>query len=81
MNKRHIPSRSAVKAEDKWNLESLFKTHGEWEDALKQIPQYAEKLASFKGRIADNLLEALKLYELMEQTAEKVGVYASLLTA
>ena len=81
MDQRHIPLRSAVKAEDKWNLESLFKTYGEWEEALKQIPQYAEKLASFKGRVAENLLETLKLYERMEQTAEKVGVYASLLTA
>ena len=67
MDQRHIPLRSAVKAEDKWNLESLFKTHGEWEEALKQIPQYAEKLASFKGRVADNLIEPIKLTERMER--------------
>jgi len=81
MEVKQIPLRSQVKPEDMWDLTSLFKTDDEWENALKELPVYAEKIAALKGRIADNLLEALKLYEKMQQISEATGVYASLLTS
>jgi len=81
MKNKQIPLRSQVKSEDMWDLTSLFKTAGDWETALKELPVYAEKLAALKGRIADNLLEALRLYEKMQQLSEATGVYASLLTS
>ncbi|MGI5173229.1 oligoendopeptidase F [Treponema sp. OMZ 840] len=81
MNHQHIPLRTEIKPQDMWDLSALFKTEEEWENALKQIPLIAEKLFIFKDRVAENLLDSLKLYEQMEQISEKVGVYASLLTA
>ena len=76
-----IPLRAQVKPEDKWDLSSLFKTADEWENALATITDGAQKLASFKGRVKENLLEVLALYESTEQLSEKTGNYASLLTA
>ena len=76
-----IPLRAQVKPEDKWDLSSLFKTAEEWENALATITNGAQKLASFKGRVKENLLEVLALYESTEQLSEKTGNYASLLTA
>ena len=77
MKNKQIPLRSQVKSEDMWDLTSLFKTAGDWESALKELPVYAEKLAALKGRIADNLLEALRLYEKMQQLSEATGLCLS----
>ena len=79
-----IPLRNEIADKDKWNLTSLFASDKEWETALNEIKVLADKVESFKGKIAENpdLLEsALAAYSLLQQKSELTGNYAFLLTA
>ena len=79
-----IPLRNEIADKDKWNLTSLFASDKEWETALNEIKILADKVESFKGKIAENpdLLEsALAAYSLLQQKSELAGNYAFLLTA
>ena len=79
-----IPSRNEIAEKDKWDLTSLFSNDREWETALNEIKVLADKVESFKGKIAENpdLLEsALAAYSLLQQKSELTGNYAFLLTA
>ncbi len=81
---KSLPPRSKVKAEDTWNLTSLFKTDAEWEATFKkweaQIPSYAK----FKGHLADSaemLSACLQFDASIDRTGERLAVYAFLKTA
>lgn len=78
---RKIPQRKDVPAKDKWNLDSIFKSDEEWEQALKEIPDLSKKVAAYKGRLGESaqvMLEALKALEKAELKLETVYHYASL---
>lgn len=84
METKKIPLRRDIPAADKWDLSTLFKTAAEWEKALTDITAAAQKLLLLKGTLsqsADSLLKALRLYEYMQETSERAGNYAFLLTA
>src|SRR5688572_146928 len=73
--------RSKVKAEDTWDLSSLFRSDEEWEPAFeewsKRIPQYER----FKGRLGESagtLAEALQFDAEFDRAGDRLGVYASL---
>jgi oligoendopeptidase F len=79
-----LPPRSKVKAQDTWNLASLFATDAEWETTFKkweaQIPGYAR----FKGHLGDSaemLSACLQFDASIDRTAERLAVYAFLKTA
>jgi len=79
MNK--IPARKDVPANDKWNLDSIFKSDSEWEAALKELPELTKKVAAYKGKLgesSDTLLAAIKALEQAELKLETVYHYASL---
>ncbi len=81
MAKKTIPNRSEVPANDKWNLSTLYKTDDDWEQDLKTIDSLTNKFTSFKSHLQDSpesLLQALKAYEELHKTLEKVYCYASL---
>ena len=84
MNEQIIPERKDVNPEYKWDLTKLYKSDEDWEKELSLIPEYAAKLASFKGRLsqsAETFLEALKADEALDKTIETVYEYASLLNS
>lgn len=77
-----IPNREDVPESDKWDLTSLFKTDSDWENALARIEPAAEELLQYNGKLGsskETLLEALKKYSELWQTAETVENYASLM--
>ena len=81
MKKNEIPARKDVPAENKWNLDSIYKDNSQWEEELKKIPSLVEKVAEYKGKLGsspDTLLEAFKELEKAELQAETVYHYASL---
>lgn len=83
MTKTTIPERKDVPACDTWDLTSLFKTNGDWEKALATIEPMTKKLAAFKGTLGsspETLLSALKAYEELSETIERVYNYAGLQT-
>src|SRR3954454_14429376 len=75
--------RSKVKAEDTWDLASLFKSDAEWEKAFtaweKQIPKYEK----FRGTLCDGPAAVAKCFEFdceFDQAGERLGTYAHLKT-
>lgn len=81
---RALPPRVKVKVEDTWNLDSLYTTDGQWEEAFeawsKRIPEYGQ----FKGRLGESaatLAGALRFDADMDRAGERLGVYAHLKTA
>ena len=76
-----ISARKDVPQEYKWNLSSIFKSDKEWEEALKQIPAYTEKVLQYKGRLSqssETFLNALKTLEEELLLLENVYHYAAL---
>ena len=79
MNK--IPARKEVSESDKWNLTSIFKSDSDWEEALKNLPEFTKKVTAFKGRLGESsetFLQALKALEKADLEIENVVHYASL---
>ncbi|MGN0739449.1 MAG: oligoendopeptidase F [Treponema sp.] len=77
-----IPNRKDVPDSDKWDLTSLFKTENDWELSLAKIEPMAQEIVQYKGKLGtskETLLEALKKYSELWQTAEIVENYASLM--
>ena len=79
MNK--IPARKDVPESDKWNLTSIFKSDSDWEEALKNLPEFTKKVTAFKGRLGESsetFLQALKALEKADLEIENIVHYASL---
>jgi oligoendopeptidase F len=80
---KKLPTRAQVKAEDTWDLSTLFPDDHAWEQAFvaweKRIGQYEK----FRGKLADakSLLACLKFHLDFERHAERLGTYAFLKTA
>lgn len=84
METNKIIERKDVDEKNKWDLTTLYKSTEDWEADLKKLPSFAEKILSYKGNVGkspENLLEVLKLLEVSEMIAEKLGNYAFLNSA
>src|SRR6476469_7477301 len=80
---KSLPPRSKVRAEDCWDLSSLFKSEAEWEKAFeewaKAIPGY-EKFGGKLGESAATLAACLNFDADIDRKGERLGTYASLRT-
>ncbi len=84
MKNNSIPDRADVPAKDKWDLSSLYMSDSDWESDLSIIPDLADELLAFKGKLAespDTLRNALDTYCQLQMTAETTGNYAFLLVS
>lgn len=75
------PARSAVRAEDTWDLTRVFKSDRAWERAYKELEALIPGFARFRGKLgrsAKTLLAACEYETAFHQLAEKLGVYAYL---
>jgi len=79
-----LPPRSAVQAEDAWDLSSLFPSAEAWEREFakwtRQIPKY-ERYRGTLGQSAEALAACLKFDEQLDRQSERLGTYAFLGTA
>ncbi|MDQ0351785.1 oligoendopeptidase F [Alkalibacillus filiformis] len=74
-----LKTREEVPTELTWDLEAIFSTDEEWEQAFKDLQQEFPKISEYKGRIAesaDNLLAVLKLEDELRISLQKVFVYS-----
>lgn len=84
MKNNSIPDRADVPAKDKWDLSSLYMSDSDWESDLSIIPDLADELLAFKGKLAesaDTMRNALDTYCQLLMTMETTGNYAFLLTS
>lgn len=70
--------RSEIQAKYKWDLGSILPSDEEWEKLFCYLQAQKEKLASYKGKLADKatLLECLKYNNEVDNKIEILFVYA-----
>ncbi|MBR1603813.1 MAG: oligoendopeptidase F [Synergistaceae bacterium] len=77
-----VPERSEIAAHDKWDLEAIYKTFDEWENAFNQVSLNIKELASYAGKLGEDngekLLKFLKADEAVSLELGKLYVYASM---
>jgi len=81
MTVRTLPARKDVPAGDTWDLESLFASDGEWEQALASWEKRIDGFAAFSGTLgssAARLAECLAFDLAMDRDGDRVGTYAFL---
>jgi oligoendopeptidase F len=62
-----LPKRDEVPVELTWRLEDIYENEDKWEEELKKIGEVAEKIAAYKGKLAENGKNLLEVYKLMEE--------------
>jgi len=74
-----VPERSDIETPYKWDLESLYATDDDWEEAFDRAQDRIADLAAFEGRAtedAETLLETLETFEAVMRLVENVVGYA-----
>ncbi|MCI7812475.1 MAG: oligoendopeptidase F [Lachnospiraceae bacterium] len=80
MGQKKLPKREEVRKEDCWAIEDLYENDELWKKDAEKVKQEIEKIAKFKGKLAQNketLLCFLDSYAAMMERFEKVNVYAN----
>jgi len=76
-----VPERNEIDAEDKWDLESIFASDEDWEDAFEDVRGRVDDLEAYEGRVTEGpetLLELLELREDLLRDVSVVSTYANL---
>ncbi|WP_246941614.1 oligoendopeptidase F [Bacillus pinisoli] len=75
------PSRSEVPVQSTWNLEDLFPTYQDFENAIDLVLQEIPTVTQFKGRLGENaeaLLNCIKAQEQLQEKVVRIATYANL---
>ncbi len=75
-----VKEREEIADEYKWNLEKLFESDEEWEEAFETASQKIGELEEYKGRVTESsetLLDLLKLREDLKRTISDLNSYAN----
>ena len=74
-----VPERSEIETEYTWDLESLYATDEEWEEAYADVEESLADLESYEGRVTEDgetLLAALETREELFRKLANVASYA-----
>ena len=78
---KKLPARDKVKAEDAWDLSSLFANDAAWEESFAEWEGKLETYGDFRGTLAESasrLRECLDFDSEMERVGDRLGCYAML---
>jgi len=74
-----VPERTEIDARHKWDLDSLFASDEEWEQAYEAAEERIDDLQAFEGRAtesAETLAALLECHETVMRKIANVGAYA-----
>ena len=74
-----VPERSEIESKYKWDLESIYATDDEWEEAVDEVEDRIDELSAYEGRATEDgetLLAVLELRDEVYRTLEQVVSYA-----
>ena len=80
---KRLPPRSEVKANDTWDLASLYAGDEAWEKDFRKLERKLVRFREFHGTLRDGakqLAACLKFDESVDRLAEQLGAYAFLRT-
>lgn len=78
-----LPERKEISIDDTWDLNSLFSDDASWEEAFSDLEQQLAGYQSYQGQLgesAETLAACLQFDSDLERLAERLAVYAFLLT-
>ncbi len=81
MSTTTLPKRSEVPVELTWNLETIYATPDDWEQAFAWVNDELPKLVAYQGTLgnsAQTLYDALQLDNKVSEVLGKLYVYASM---
>jgi len=79
MSAADVPEREEVDEQYKWDLDSLFASDDEWEDAFEAVNERLGDLEAYEGRVtedADTLAAVLETREEIMREVANVSAYA-----
>ncbi|AFO58029.1 oligoendopeptidase F [Natrinema sp. J7-2] len=74
-----VPERSEVDEDYTWDLESIYATDDDWENAYETIADRVDDLEAYEGRVTEDaqiLLEVLELRDEIMREVSTVAAYA-----
>ncbi|WP_336364389.1 oligoendopeptidase F [Halalkalicoccus salilacus] len=74
-----VPERTEIPAEYTWDLESIYATDEDWEDAYEAAEEKVEEIQEYEGRTTDDgetLHAVLELREELMREVSQVAAYA-----
>ena len=74
-----VPERSEIDEEYKWDLESIYATDEDWEQAYEDVEARIDELTSYEGRVVEDgttLLEFFERYESVMRDVQQISAYA-----
>lgn len=62
-----VPERSEISSQYKWSVEDIYASDDLWEADYKKAQSYAEKIASFKGKLSESAEKLLEYFRLDDE--------------
>ncbi|NHN42040.1 oligoendopeptidase F [Halorubellus sp. JP-L1] len=79
-----VPERSEIDEQYKWDLESVYASDDEWEDAFEAVSERLEELQQYEGEVVadgETLLSTLELRDDVMREVSTVASYAQMRSA
>lgn len=79
-----LPKRQDVPAERRWNVESVFPSDAQWEEAFARVEAAIPGVARYEGRLSESgavLFEAMETLVETSVQAWRVSLYARMLSS
>ncbi|MCO8242932.1 MULTISPECIES: oligoendopeptidase F [unclassified Haladaptatus] len=72
-----VPERSDIDAQYKWDLESIYATDDEWEDAYEDVEERLNELEEYEGQVTEDGETLLTVLRLTDELGREVSMVAS----
>ncbi|UTF54193.1 oligoendopeptidase F [Natronosalvus rutilus] len=72
-----VPTRSEIEEEYTWDLESIYATDDDWEDAYEAATDQVEDLAAYEGQTVDDATTLLEVLELRDRLMREISMIAA----
>ncbi|MFH5799720.1 oligoendopeptidase F [Haladaptatus sp. CMAA 1911] len=72
-----VPERSDIDAQYKWNLESIYATDEEWEEAYEDVEERLGELEKYEGQVTDDGETLFTVLQLSDELGREVSMVAS----
>ncbi len=72
-----VPDRSEIETEYTWDLESIYATDEEWEEAFREASEGVDELAAYEGQTTDDAETLLEVFERREAVMRTVSTVSS----
>ncbi|MFP9190703.1 oligoendopeptidase F [Natronosalvus vescus] len=72
-----VPTRSEIEEEYTWDLESIYATDDDWENANEDASELIDELAAYEGEATEDAATLLEVFELRDSLMREISMIAS----